>query len=534
MRKSVRVGFSVLSGVLLAMPWYESMSGLVLLFAFLPLFKVEDFFYRNKFHYKSIEATKYAALTFFTWNFISTWWIMNASFIGLVMALLINTLLMSFIFWLFHLTKRRLGIQAGYFSMILYWLAFEYFYMNAEISWPWLNLGNGFAYDTTLVQWYEYTGILGGSLWVLLVNVLLYTSLRLYAGIYPVRKIRGVVGVTILLILAPVLLSLYLYRNYQENGKPREIVVVQPNIDPYKKFKKIPVEVQLDKMINLADSLVNDDTDYILFPETAIIDNIWEDNLSIQRSIRELRKFLEPYPNTTLVIGIISYKKYKTSPPPTPTARPVKNTGYYFDSFNTAIQLNASGEIPIYHKSKLVVGIEKMPYPKFLGFLKKLTVRLGGAFRSHGTQDYREVFYAANDSMGIAPVICYESVFGEFVTDYIKLGAGYIFILTNDGWWGNTPGHKQHHAFARLRAIETRRGIARSANTGISSFIDQRGDVLQQISWWKASAIKTTLKANEKITFYTRHGDFIGRTALFFSLMLLLYVIVSLFLPSKR
>jgi len=534
MRKPLRIGLSILSGMLLSLPWYEWMSGLVLLIAFLPLLKVEDFFYRNKYHYRSIEATKCAALTFLTWNLFSTWWIMNASFVGLIMALLINTLLMSLVFWLFHVTKRRLGMHAGYSSLVLYWLAFEFFYMNAEISWPWLNLGNGFAYDVLLVQWYEFTGILGGTSWVLLVNVMLFASLKLYAGYPPAKKIKGITGLTFLLIIIPLITSLYLYYTHEEKGNAKEIVVVQPNIDPYKKFKEIPVKVQLNKMLHLADSLVDEDTDYVLFPETAVIDNIWEQDLPIQRSIRELKRFLKSYPNTTLITGIISYIKYDTPVPPTPTARKIKNTGYYFDSFNTAIQLNNKKEIPVYHKSKLVVGIEKMPYPKYLGFLRKLTVRLGGAFRSHGTQEFREVFYTADDSTGVAPVICYESVFGEFVTGYIKNGADLIFILTNDGWWDNTPGHRQHHAFARLRAIETRRSIARSANTGISSFINQRGDVLQQITWWKAGAIKSNIKANSEITFYTRHGDFIGRIAMFFSGLLILYLLVSVFLSREK
>jgi len=120
-----------------------------------------------------------------------------------------------------------------------------------------------------------------------------------------------------------------------------------------------------------------------------------------------------------------------------------------------------------------------MPYAKYLKFIQKLTLRLGGTFRSHAIQEKRSVLCAANDSICIAPVICYESIFGEFVTDYIKLGAQYIFIITNDGWWGNTPGYRQHNSFAALRAIENRRSIARSANTGISSFVNQRGEISQ-------------------------------------------------------
>ncbi|MFW5773350.1 MAG: apolipoprotein N-acyltransferase [Tangfeifania sp.] len=130
------------------------------------------------------------------------------------------------------------------------------------------------------------------------------------------------------------------------------------------------------------------------------------------------------------------------------------------------------------------------------------------------------------DESKAAPVICYESVFGEYLTDYVKKGAEFIVIITNDGWWRNTPGYKQHLSFARLRAIETRRSIARSANTGISAFINQRGDLVQTTQWWSETAIKDSVKLNDKITFYVRYGDYIARVSVFVSVLLILYLFV--------
>jgi apolipoprotein N-acyltransferase len=125
-------------------------------------------------------------------------------------------------------------------------------------------------------------------------------------------------------------------------------------------------------------------------------------------------------------------------------------------------------------------------------------------------------------------------VYGEFVTEYVRKGAGMLFIITNDGWWGNTPGHRQHFQYARLRAIETRRCIARSANTGISGFINQRGDVLQQTPYWQDAVISGKLLYDTTITFYVQYGDFLGRLSLFMSVFLLLYVFVKDFLKKKR
>ena len=188
----------------------------------------------------------------------------------------------------------------------------------------------------------------------------------------------------------------------------------------------------------------------------------------------------------------------------------------------------------VYIKSKLVIGVETMPYPEYLGFLRKLTIRLGGTFRSNGVQEFRENLYSLDDSTGVAPVICYESIFGEFVSDYIKEDAGFIFVITNDGWWGDTPGYRQHLSYSRLRAIENRRSVARSANTGISCLINQKGQVLQHTNYWEPDALRGELNVNDKLTFYTRHGDFIPRTAYFFSLLLLLYTLTRIIMMGSK
>ena len=107
-------------------------------------------------------------------------------------------------------------------------------------------------------------------------------------------------------------------------------------------------------------------------------------------------------------------------------------------------------------------------------------------------------------------------------------------IITNDGWWGNTPGHRQHHSYSRLRAIETRRSVARSANTGISSLINQKGEILQRTNYWEPTALRGTLNANDKLTFYTRHGDYIARIAYFFSLLIVLYTITRVIIAQKN
>ncbi|NBC83375.1 MAG: apolipoprotein N-acyltransferase [Bacteroidetes bacterium] len=524
---------SVITGVLLSAGFYPFGSGIIMLIGFLPLLFVEDYFYEHKKEYRPVKVFWYSGLAFATWNLLTMWWVYNASPAGIIAIPAISGVLMGAVFMAFHIVRRNLGNSFGYFSLILFWLSFEHLYLKAEISNPWLTLGYGFQNDHRIIQWYEFTGALGGSLWILLVNVLVFRAYKYYLvenTIFPIRRTLTLILIPV--ILAPIILSLVMYNQYEEKKDPYEIVVVQPNIDPYLKFNDIPSLEQTQRLIDLADSLADEDTDYIVAPETCINNNIWVHQLHRSADLQIISQFLKDYPQAKFVLGITAYERYQNGKR-SATARELGSSGVYFDSFNSAIQLDSTKNIPIYHKSQLVVGVEKMPYPGLLSFLKPLTLQLGGTFRSHGSQEKRANFYSPQDSLGVSPVICWESVYGEYVSDYIKKGSGFIFIITNDGWWGNTPGHVQHNALARIRAIETRRSIARSANTGISSFVNQRGDMLQKLNWWKRGALKTVLNANDEITFYVKHGNYIARIALFFSLLMVLYVVAKILQNRK-
>ncbi len=521
-----RLLLSALSGLLLTPAWYEWGNGLLLLVALIPLLFVEDYLDEHKNEYGSGTFFRYAALAFFIWNTATTWWIVNASFIGVILAISINTFMLSLVMWLFHLVKRKMGPQIGYFSLILFWITWEYFYFNTEISWPWLTLGNGFAYNIRLIQWYEYTGVLGGSLWVLMINILLFNLIKGYMADMARRRLIAQTAVLAALILGPVAISLVRFYTYTEIPHPKNVVVIQPNIDPYEKFVSIPsldqTRVQLDEAARLADSTV----DYFISPETSINNDIWLNKIEEVPDIIMIRQFLKSYPRAAYVPGIQCYKAYFPGEKATDNARDLPGTGMKYEAFNAVIQIDSTHNVPVYFKSKLVVGVETMPYAKYLKFLEKLTLKLGGTFRGWGTQDYRGVFFSAADSTGVSPIICYESVYGEFVTGYVRNGANLLFVVTNDGWWGNTPGYHQHNSYSSLRAIETRRSIARSANTGISSLINQRGEVIQSLGWWKRGALKGTINANDKLTYYVRNGDYIGRAAAFFSLLIVLLFLV--------
>jgi apolipoprotein N-acyltransferase len=131
-----------------------------------------------------------------------------------------------------------------------------------------------------------------------------------------------------------------------------------------------------------------------------------------------------------------------------------------------------------------------------------------------------------NGETKIGPAICYEGLYGNHFAGFVHEGAEVMAVISNDGWWGNTPGHKRLFDFCRLRAIETRRSIARSANTGISGFISPRGDIVGETLDWQKRGIKTqSIELRNDITFYVLYGDVIARIATLIALLAALYFV---------
>ena len=516
---------SLLSATLLALPWYSAFSGLILLVAFVPLLVLErDFTLR-----KADGCWKYYTLTFLVWNAIATYWIYHATMSGAVGAIIGNTLQMCLIFALFRWVKKKTNNAIGYAFLVALWITWEWFYYDAEISWPWLVLGNGFAKDIHLIQWYEYTGVLGGSLWIWLTNFCVFHIIT--GKIFTKKQFVLKSALTLLLVAAPITISLIRFYNYEEKSNPCNVVILQPNIDPYKeKFDSMDDETQLSIMLSLAESKTDSTTDYVIAPETAI-SGITENDLIKNGAIYRINEFVQPYPQLNYITGATTYRIYRAGETVPITARTTDNGSY--NVFNSSIQVNNNG-FEVYHKSKLVIMAEKTPYPKFFKFLSNLSLDLGGYVGNYGTQKERVAFVSANGNFRMGTAICYESVYGEFYTEYIQKGANVMAIITNDGWWGNTGGYRQHLTYASLRAIETRRSIARSANTGISAVINQRGEIVERTEWWERDVLKATINANDKITFYVTHGDYLGRIAFFvFALVFLVASIKSILLRKK-
>jgi apolipoprotein N-acyltransferase len=529
-----KLSFALLTGLLLTLAWSPSSFAILVFIGFVPLLLVLDKIFEDDRKRKGLRHFGIVYFSLLTWNVGTTWWVYYSSDWGAVAAFVFNTLFMTIVFQFYYLTKKRWGALIGNISLVIYWIAFEYLHLSWELSWPWLTLGFSIASFPSWMQWYEFTGVLGGSAWILIANILIFNLIKAAISHQPFYWMKSTF-IILVFIFVPMEISFLIYSSISETKSPVKVVIVQPNIDPYnEKFSGNDAE-QLDKMLKLAATYVDTSTDYVVFPETALAEAIWEEYLNESPSFKTIKKFIKPYPKLNFVCGMSSQKKYKDGEKLSETARKDNmDSVVYYDDYNASFQIDNSGTIQIYHKSKLVPGVEKMPYPKVFGFLGKFAIDLGGTTGSYGTQKERTVFNSINEKWKVGTAICYESIYGDFLSEYMRNGASLLFIITNDGWWHDTPGYRQHCNYGRLAAIEFRRSIARSANTGTSCFINQKGDILQATKYEEATAIKGTINVNTEMTFYAKHGDYLGRLAAIIAVPALLILFGMMLFRRKK
>ena len=523
-------GLTVLFALMMSVPFLIPHTGLLALFGIVPLLCMERI--ADLTGKKRIWIYHYSA--FVLWNAITTFWVCNATVGGGIFAVLANSLQMSLVFGLFRLSKRKFSGTLPYIVLAVTWIAWERFYFDAEISWPWLVLGNSFARTTWAVQWYEITGTLGGSLWIWACNLSIFGMLvsasdgRIW-GWNNKAKIASLIGI-VTLFAAPVITSGIIGSRYQdcmEAENQLEVLIVQPNIDPYNKFEAMTQTQQNGILLSMAEKALkhrrNDSTAsplLVVAPETFTSDIICGE-YERSRTWKGFTNFLKDYPNVNLLFGASSYDYFESAERPSHTARQL-NDGRWVESHNSALMTDGTSRTEIFHKSKLVVAVEHTPYP---AIFCRIDDMLGGVMGRCVGQDEISLLHVRSidgTEIPIGSAVCYESVYGEYYTDYVRKGARAMAIITNDAWWGNTPGYRQHLSYASLRAIETRRAIARCANTGISAIILPSGKITQPTPWWEPAVIEGQIPLRDDITFFVSHGDITGRICTFIFLLLLL------------
>ncbi|MFM7683714.1 MAG: apolipoprotein N-acyltransferase, partial [Bacteroidota bacterium] len=410
--------FSILSGILLTLSFPYSGSTTPLIFiALVPLLLVEEGLIeknKNRFHFYP-----HSYITFLIYNLGTTWWIYNSTDVGAYMAFIFNSLLMTWGFQIYHMIHRKIGGRQGIWSLIIVWTAFEWIHFNWELSWPWLAFGNVFSIRINWVQWYEYTGVLGGTIWVLVGNILFFKFYKSWKSKENRKETYKLISIAAGVLVIPLLISILILKSlsYNSNQKSFEIVVVQPNIDPYnEKFDpNATVDKQLQKMFELANKTVSAKTDLVICPETAISQGFVENELKAYTFYQLLENQLKAWGKTDLLIGASTYQLFDEKH--SRASIKIPNAEGYFESYNSSLYMSRKNKASFIHKSKLVLGVEKIPFSQYFPFLEEYSINNGGTTGTLGIETHPKIY---KRKMDVAPIVCYESIYGEFVAKQSK------------------------------------------------------------------------------------------------------------------
>ena len=525
----------VLFTALISLPYLVPHLGFLSLVALVPLLCAERI------------ATMVGKKRFFWWyfaaflafNLATTWWVCKATVGGGLFASFYSALFMSAIFAVFRVARKRFSGIVPYIFLAASWIAWERFNLtHAQLSWPWLILGNAFGRSVSLVQWYEITGALGGSLWVWLSNIAVFSLLvSLSDGRWwrwnTKARVAAIVS-TVLVTLGPAIASEIRFATYEERSDAGtlDVVLAQSNFDPWHKLHYTPQSEQNAQVIGLFEkhlhSRENSDSLLLMLIPESFSSDIWLNDPEAAPTWRSFSALVASQANANLIFGASTHEAFRRASAPSPLARQMKD-GTWYQSYNTAFITDGAAYTDHRNKCKLVVGAESTPYPKIFAPIDDMLGGLMGRCVPDRQARCFEIRGRGEDDRmlrtGVA--ICYESIYPELCKQYVDDGAQMLSVITNDGWWGDTPGYRQHFSYSRLRAIELRRDVARCANTGISGFINQRGDVVSQSGWWVPDVLESKVNLSSEKTFFATYGDIVGRVCTFVCLMLLALLIVK-------
>ncbi|MCQ4138620.1 apolipoprotein N-acyltransferase [Chryseobacterium sp. EO14] len=531
---------TLISAMLLSVSWPTYGVPFFIFFALVPLLMMEHGVSKfSDYNRKSWVVFGLSYLCFVIWNVVTTGWLYGSknpdgshSMMAVVFPVLVNSFLYSLVFQCYHWYKNAQGTYWGLGFLIAIWMSFEKFHLGWELTWPWLNLGNVFSDYPKLIQWYDTLGATGGSFWILLINVLIFYTVRIWEAGRKRKELIKNTSIVAALIIIPMIISVVKYNNFDE--KPIgsvNVLMLQPDLDPYaEKYTQDSLTIEND-LLSLAERNSKTKIDYYIAPETALPGRGSISETAFEKSVilNNLKGFLAQHPGSVFATGISSHRFF-TNENYLPKEAYQIHTGLWVESFNSAVQVIPNQKVEVYHKGKLVPGVEIFPYMNYLKpLLGDAMINLGGTVASLGTDKERVAFSNPFNKGKIAPIICYESIYGEFTGEYVKKGANFLAIMTNDSWWGVTEGHKQLLSYAKLRAIETRREIARAANSGISAHINAKGEIMEDTFYGDKTALFSKINLYDGMTFYTRSGDLLSRFSIFALGFLLFYFLIRWF-----
>jgi len=412
--------------------------------------------------------------------------------------------------------RKNFGLGIGLAALPFIWVTFEWLYALGEFAFPWLTLGNTQTYQLGKIQFAEFTGVYGISFWLVVINSLFFfllMNLLRGDGKKLLKQNLSITAAIVIIYLLPSFYSITLdeKRLISSDVPSIKVGIVQPNIDPWEKWEGSKTlagrEKQVEKFLETARGQKKEGVEMSVWPETAILFNL----PMMREEYEKVAKTLDSL-DLSLTSGYIDYKYYDARTAPVASSV-VQGTSIRYDSYNSILYLEPRNRhVQSYAKMRLVPFAERIPYAESIPFLIE-PLRWGVGISNWGIGKDSTVFEDSIHHTKFLAMVCYESIFPEFVSSFVKRGAEFLVFITNDSWWGNTSGARQHCQFAVMRAVENRRWVVRCANGGISCFVDPLGRIYDKTQMYTEASIARSIEPRTEQTFYTKHGDWLPRIA---------------------
>jgi len=366
------------------------------------------------------------------------------------------------------------------------WVVLEFIRSYAFTGFPWSSIGYSQYKFLPVIQISDITGVYGISFLVLafnsaIVDIFLIKSRIRQTPLFPLSY--TILGFIILFIIIASSLGYGFWRLGQSRpGHMIKVSVVQGNIEQDKKWNPVFQKYVMDAYTGLSLEAARSSPDLIIWPETAV-PFIFGDDKKNTEQLAEFQRTLKSY----LLFGSVLEKKTSSE---------------QLSLTNSVILLNKQGKITYqYDKIHMVPFGEYVPLRRVLFFVDKLVAGIG---------DYvpgNQYIKAETEFGSFASLVCYEIIFPGLVRKFYSKNGDFIVTVTNDAWFGKTAGPYQHFSMAVFRAIENRKPVMRSANSGISGFIDSNGRIVAKTELFKRQFLTREIKTDDTLTFYSGYGD---------------------------
>ena len=407
---------------------------------------------------------------------------------------------------LYYLAQKVFKRKICLWLFPVFWVTAEYLLTLTDLKFPWIVMGHGLAKFTTFIQAADIIGAFGLSIVVLYLNLFLYNAfLRNKKENYRSSKYIVLAGSTFLLFIVYGMIRI---SSFEISNKEIKVGIIQPDINPWKKWERGGLEQLVDNYLELSEEAVNKGAKIILWPETAL--PVYLMNGAYRPELDRIYSLLEQN-DVPLLTGMPHAKFYNDSSKAPVDAKFSKGGNYYYTTYNSILLLQpGTRKYQQYGKMHLVPLGEQVPFSNQFAFLADM-FKWGVGISGWNVGKDTTVFIASikingkDEEVKIGGLVCYESIFPLFVTNFVQRGADFIAVVTNDSWYGNSSGPYQHKEFAVLRAVENRRSVVRCANGGISSIINPIGETVAETEMYTRTFLVGNVPLQDEKTFYTEH-----------------------------